>query len=224
MEKMRVLLVDDHPIIIEGLLVFLKSYPDIEIVGTASDGNEGFAQIQRLQPDCVIIDLTMPNLGGVEAIRLYLGEKPDLRVVVYTGHAQEQLVYDALQAGVVAYVLKGAPVSVLVSALREVMRGGYWLSTELNPAIIKRYLKRQDSAADAFSEYGILTDREKQVFLLLARGIPPKEIGRMLFISIKTVSKHQTAIKDKLKLKNAAAMANYAMRLGLITMRETDLQ
>jgi two-component system response regulator NreC len=216
MEPIRVLLVDDHPIISEGLLVFLNNYPDIKIVGTASDGMEGLEQLRRLHPDCLIIDMSLPKLGGVETIRLALKENPKLGVVVYTGHADEVLVYEALQAGAQAYVLKGAPVSVLVSALREVHRGGYWLSAELNPSIIKRYLRKQDSAFDEFNDYNTLSDREKQVFQLLANGKSPREIGNTLFISIKTVSKHQTAIKEKLKVKNAAEMAIYAMRIGLV--------
>jgi len=215
MELLRVLIVDDHPIIIDGLLVFLNNYQDIAIVGTANSGMEGLAQLRRLHPDCVTVDLTLPDMGGVEAVRLYLKERPELGVVVYTGRTDDLLVYEALQAGARAYVVKGAPVSALVNALREVHRGGYWLSHELSPAIVKRYLRRQESPGDEFSEYNALSDREKQVFLLLARGKTPREIGEALFISIKTVSKHQTAIKSKLGVKNAAAMANYAMRIGL---------
>lgn len=215
MEQLRVLIVDDHPIISEGLPVLLQIYPDILVVGTASDGEEGMAQLRHLKPDCVIVDMSLPKLGGVEAIRLYLQEKPDLGVVVYTGHKEESLVCQALQAGARAYVFKGAPVSTLVSAIREVHRGGYWLSNELTPSVIKRYLSQHGREVDEFTEYNTLSDREKQVFLLLAKGKSPREIGETLFISIKTVSKHQTAIKNKLKVKNAAAMANYATRLGL---------
>lgn len=215
MDPLRVLIVDDHPIIIDGLLVLLNNYQDIAIVGTANSGMEGLAQLRRLHPDCVTVDLTLPDMGGVEAVRLYLKERPELGVVVYTGRTDDLLVYEALQAGARAYVVKGAPVSALVNALREVHRGGYWLSHELSPAIVKRYLRRQESPGDEFSEYNALSDREKQVFLLLAKGKTPREIGEALFISIKTVSKHQTAIKSKLGVKNAAAMANYAMRIGL---------
>lgn len=215
MTELRVLIVDDHPIINEGLSLFLNAYPDIAIVGTAGDGQEGLAKLRALGPDCLIVDLSMPKLGGLDAIRLYLKEQPDLGIVVYTGHAEEIMVYEALQAGARAYVLKGAPVSVLVNALREVHRGGYWLCQELNPTIIKRYLQKPGQDVDAFSEYNTLSSREKQVFLLLAKGRTPREIGETLYISIKTVSKHQAAIREKLKLKNAAEMAIYAVRLGL---------
>ncbi|RPI66632.1 MAG: DNA-binding response regulator [Geobacteraceae bacterium] len=215
MEKLRVLIVDDHPIIRGGLLLFMKNYPDIEIVGTASDGMEGLAKLRRLHPDCMIVDLAMPKLGGVEAIQLYLKEKPDLGIVVYTGKSDDVSVYDALQAGARAYVLKGSTVSFLVRALREVHRGGYLLSAELNTSIIKLFLGRKNRKSDEFSQYNTLSDREKQVFSLLAKGKSPKEIGEILFISIKTVSKHQTAIKEKLKVRNTAEMAIYAIRIGL---------
>lgn len=215
MEQLRVLIVDDHPIITDGLLVFLNNYQDIAIVGTANSGMEGLALLRRLHPDCVTIDLSLPDMWGVEAIRLYLKEKPELGIVVYSGRTEDVQVYEALQAGARAYVVKGAPVSALVNAIREVHRGGYWLSHELSPSIVKRYLRRQESPGDKFSEYDSLSDREKQVFLLLARGKTPREIGEALFISIKTVSKHQTSIKNKLGVKNAAAMANYAMTIGL---------
>jgi len=217
MEQLRVLVVDDHPVIREGLLALLTVYDDISIVGTAGDGEEGLVQLRRLKPDCVIVDLAMPKLGGVEAIRVYLQEQPDVGVVVYTGHKDESLVCQALQAGARAYVFKGTPISALVSAVREVNRGGYWLSTELTPSIIKHYLNQHGREIDCFAEYNTLSSREKQIFTLLAKGSAPREIGEKLFISIKTVSKHQTAIKKKLKVKNAAEMAIYAMRFGLGT-------
>ena len=217
MEQLRVLVVDDHPVIREGLLALLTVYDDISIVGTAGDGEEGLVQLRRLKPDCVIVDLAMPKLGGVEAIRVYLQEQPDVGVVVYTGHKDESLVCQALQAGARAYVFKGTPISALVSAVREVNRGGYWLSTELTPSIIKHYLNQHGREIDCFAEYNKLSSREKQIFTLLAKGSAPREIGEKLFISIKTVSKHQTAIKKKLKVKNAAEMAIYAMRFGLGT-------
>jgi DNA-binding NarL/FixJ family response regulator len=163
----------------------------------------------------MIVDLTLPNLGGIDAIRLYLKEAPELGIVVYSGHAEEIMVYEALQAGARGYILKGSPLSTLVRAMQEVHRGGCWLSPELSPSIIKRYLRRQEGSSDAFDSYNTLSDREKQVFLLLARGKSPREVGEALYISIKTVSKHQSAIKEKLRLKNAVEMAIYAMRLGL---------
>jgi DNA-binding NarL/FixJ family response regulator len=215
MEQLRVLIIDDHPIISEGLPALLKCYPDIMVVGVASDGEEGLAQIRQLKPECVIIDLTLPKMGGIEAIRLYLHEIPELGIVVYTGHKEEGLVCQALQAGARAYVFKGAPVASLVSAIREVHRGGYWLSRELTPSILRRYLSQHGREIEEFAEYHNLSPREKQVFMLLAKGKSPREVSEALFISTKTVSKHQSAIKEKLKVKNVAEMAIYAMRIGL---------
>jgi DNA-binding NarL/FixJ family response regulator len=124
MEPIRVLVVDEYPIVIDGLLIFLNKYPDITIVGAASDGMEGLAQLRRLHPDCMIVDLSQPKLYGVGAIRLYLKVKPDLGIVAYTETTDEMLVNEALKAGVRAYVSKEAPVSDLAKALREVHRRG----------------------------------------------------------------------------------------------------
>lgn len=210
---MRVLIVDDHPVICEGLQVLLESYPDIDVVGTAGSSLEGLSLLHQLKPDCVILDQALPGMSGVEAIRLYLSEKPDLGIVFFTGRVDDELVHQVLQAGARAFVLKGTPVSALVSAIREVYQGGCWLSTEISPAVIRRSLARPDQEDDATARYRTLSEREKQVFMLLAKGKSPKEISEALFISIKTVSKHQMAIKEKLKLKNTAEMAIYAMRL-----------
>jgi len=211
---MRILVVDDHPIIKEGLITFLEQYPDVNIIGVAGDGIEGLAKLRQFDPDCVVLDLSMPKLDGLEAIRLYLKENPQLGIVVFTGHKNENDLFSSLDAGARGYVLKGSPVSVLVNALREVHAGGYWVSPEMNPAIIKRYLLKQKDSAPPRA-FDTLSSRERQVFHLLSKGKSPKEIAADLFISIKTVSKHQIAIKKKLKLKNAVEMANYALQEGL---------
>lgn len=215
MEQLRVLVIDDHPIIGDGLPILLECYPDIKVVGVARNAEDGLAQIRQLKPECVIVDLSLPKMGGIEAIRLYLHERPDLGVVVYTGHKEEGLVCQALQAGARAYVFKGSPVASVVSAIREVHRGGYWLSSELTPSVLKRYISQHGRETEEFVEYHSLSLREKQVFMLLAKGKSPREVSEALFISTKTVSKHQTAIKEKLKVKNLAEMAIYAMRIGL---------
>ncbi|MCM2265032.1 MAG: response regulator transcription factor [Desulfuromonadales bacterium] len=124
MEQLSVLIVDEHPIIIDGLLLFLNKYPDISIVGAASDGREGLAQLRRLHPDCMIVDSNQPKLHGAETIRRYLRERPDLGIIVYTEYTDEILVNEALQAGVRAYISKSAPVADLACALRETRRKG----------------------------------------------------------------------------------------------------
>lgn len=213
---MRILLIDDHPIINEGLTALLEHVPDIDVVGVARDSAEGFAKLCALRPDCVVVDLSLPDVSGIEAIRLFLVKMPDLGVVVFTGHKSEDYLYQALEAGARGYVLKGSALSDLVSALREVHMGGYWLSPDLNPAVIKRYLGKAGTTRKGHAEFDTLSAREREIFHLLARGKSPKDIGTELFISVKTVSKHKIAIQKKLKLKNAVEMARFAMKSGLM--------
>src|SRR6056297_3493753 len=145
----RLLLVDDHPIVVEGLRFFLDRYADIEVVGVAEGGQEGLELLRTRNPDIVLLDLAMPNFGGVESIRLYLDERPDVRIIVFTGIDNDVQVYQALEAGARGYVLKGSSMPMVLEAIREVSRDGYWLSPESNQSIIKSFVngKQQDSGA-----------------------------------------------------------------------------
>lgn len=212
---MRLLIVDDHPIIEEGLVFFLEKYPEITVVGTAKDGLEGLEKLRSLHPDMVVLDLAMPRLDGVEAIRLYLREIHDLGIVVFTGRKSDVSLYQALEAGARGYVLKGGPVSQLVDAMRAVQTGHYWLSPELSDVLIPSYLQKTGQEFDLLGNFKSLTSREQQVFRLLAGGKSTHEIGDLLHISPKTVAKHRVTVKEKLNLKNPAEMAQYAARIGL---------
>lgn len=215
MERMRLLIVDDHPVIEEGLLLFLEKYPDILVVGTAKDGLEGLEKLKLHAPDVILLDLMMPKLDGVEAIGLYLRERPEANIVVFTGHRSDVYVLQALQAGARGYVLKGNPISQVVEALRVVVRGGFWLSPEMNRGIITSFLKGSEEGSDHLAAFRTLSQREQQVFRLLAKGKSTDEVAEILSISPKTVAKHRVAVKSKLELKNVAEMANYAVGIGL---------
>lgn len=218
MSALHVLIVAEYPIVEEGLDYLLQDYLDIEVVATASNGVEGLQQLRQQSIDVVVQDLSSAELGGPEAIRLYCEEKPQLGIVVYSGQDDEVAVFEALKAGARGYVLKNAPIAELVDAIREVQQGGYFLSPSLNPSIIQFYLERREEADDQLSEYQLLTDREKQVFRLLADGKLTNDIGDILCISPKTVAKHRAAVKKKLALSTTAEMAQYAIRLGVINI------
>jgi two-component system response regulator NreC len=215
MNELRILIVDDHPVVGEGLCIFLKAYPDIKVVGTASDGLEGFEMLLRHDPDIVLLDMGMPKLDGVEAIQLYLRKKPNLGIVIFSGHKNDVNVYQALDAGARGYVVKGNPISQVVDAVREVHRGGYWLSPELTSGVITSFLRRPDQQPHELDAFKSLTTREQQVFRLFAKGMETREIADLLNISPKTVAKYRVAVKQKLNLKNVVEMANYATRIGL---------
>lgn len=212
----RLLLVDDHPIIAQGLKLFLERCTDIELIGSAKDGRQGLELLRTKKPDVVLLDLAMPGLDGIESIQLYLNERPDVKIIVFTGIDNDVHVYQALEAGARGYVLKGCSMSKVLEALREVCNGGYWLSPELNHCVIKSFAKRKQQDSDGLENFRALTKRERQVFRLLAMGKSTAEVADILCISPKTVAKHRVAVKTKLELNNIAEMANYAMSIGLI--------
>jgi two-component system response regulator NreC len=218
MKKLRILVVDEFPIVEEGLEHFLQEYPDIQIVATAGSCMGGLTALRQHAIDIVVQDLSSTELGGAEAIRLFLEKKPQVGIIVYSGRDDEVTVFEALKAGAKGYILKSVPITELVDAIREVAQGRYALSPSLNPSIIQFYLKHRAQAADQLSAYQLLTNREKQVFRLLAAGNLTKDIGDILCISPKTVAKHRAAVKKKLDLNTSAKMVKYAIRLGVINV------
>jgi two-component system, NarL family, response regulator NreC len=214
MSNLRMLIVDDHPVIVEGLLLFLGEYPDIQVVSTALNCQEGLEKLHQCNPDVVVMDLMLPEIDGFDAIRLFLQQEPEVPIVVYSGLKDDLSVNQALEAGARGYVLKGDPVSQLVDAVRVVRSGGYWLSPKLKQTLIASILKGDWQERGRPHGLENLSVREQEVFWLLAKGKSTTEVGNILFISPKTVGKHRVAIKTKLKLKNVAEMANYAMRIN----------
>lgn len=220
MDKLRLLIVDQHPIVEDSLELLLQDYPDIEITATTNNCEDGLHWLKRAVPDAVVMDLRFDDMDGVDAIQLYLEEQPELPIVVFSELDEEVSVYRALKAGARGYILKSDPLEELVQAIRAAVTDGYQLSPRLNPQIIEFYLEHRDEQTDQLGEYQQLSDREKQVFRLLAMGHQTQEIADLLCISPKTVAKHRVAIKNKLDMKNTAEMAQYAIQLGLISVNE----
>ncbi|MGE4580221.1 MAG: response regulator [Desulfuromonadales bacterium] len=210
---------DQHPVVGAGLELLLERHSDIEVSATASDGTTGLQWLRERAIDVVVMDLHLPDMDGVEAIRLYLEERKELPIVIFTEQGEEVAVYRALKAGARGYLLKCAEISELVAAIHEVHGGGYALSAALNPSIVNVYLAHRDEGRDSLGKYQALSTREKQVFRLLAMGRQTMDISEILYISPKTVAKHRAAVKKKLNLANAAQMAQYAIQLGVIRVQ-----
>lgn len=219
MSTLHLLIVDQHPVVGAGLELLLERHSDIEVSATASDGTTGLQWLRERAIDVVVMDLHLPDMDGVEAIRLYLEERKELPIVIFTEQGEEVAVYRALKAGARGYLLKCAEISELVAAIHEVHGGGYALSAALNPSIVNVYLAHRDEGRDSLGKYQALSTREKQVFRLLAMGRQTMDISEILYISPKTVAKHRAAVKKKLNLANAAQMAQYAIQLGVIRVQ-----
>jgi two-component system response regulator NreC len=214
-DKIRVLLADDHTILRAGLKMMLNIQPDIEVIGEASDGKQAIAEAQRLSPDVILMDITMPECNGIEATRQVKRILPDTRVLVLTMHENEEYLFQVLRAGASGYILKEAADTELISAIRSVYAGRFYLSPSAQSLMIGDYLLRVRTGEERDS-YSALTEREREILKLVAEGYTNNQIAEQLFISPKTVDTHRTHIMDKLNLHSRAELVKYAMRRGLL--------
>jgi DNA-binding NarL/FixJ family response regulator len=211
MRKTRVLLADDHRIVLEGLRRLLDT--EFELAGTATNGHELIAQARVLQPDVVVADISMPLLNGIDAARVLLEEDPRIKVVFLTMHPDQAYASRALEAGATGYVLKHSASDELVTAIREVMRGGVFLSEALRTEAAEELLSQTRPRLKQTIE---LTGRQREVVQLLAEGKSAKEIAAILQISPRTVETHKYKIMDDLGLKTSAEVVQYAIKHGIV--------
>ena len=215
MNKVRVLIVDDHVIVRDGVRMILEAQPDIEVVGEASDGSEALEAARRLSPGVVLMDIAMPGMNGLEATAAIKQELPDVQVLVLTMHEDYEYFFEVLRAGAAGYVLKGASSNDLVSAIRAVHQGGVYLHPAVAKNLVSDYVKRMEPGEDR-SRYDGLSDREQQVLRLVAEGKTSQQIAEELFLSVNTVQTHRSHIMEKLGLHNRTDLIRYALRKGLV--------
>ncbi len=218
MSKIRVLLVDDHTIVRQGLRALLDSHEDIEVVGEAENGRQAFEKAEQLIPDIVVLDITMPNLNGIEATRQIKKLNLEIKVIVLTVHDSEEYVHQVLQAGASGYLLKESAVSDLVSAINAVRKGDIFLSPTISKVVVKDYIRHTEGESKAFDSLDILTGREREVLQLIAEGHTNREVARLLTLSVKTVDVHRSHIKEKLHISDTAGLIKYSIRKGLISV------
>jgi DNA-binding NarL/FixJ family response regulator len=214
--SVRVLLVDDHRMMREGLRALLAGEPDIEIVGEASDGRTALDLVRTLAPDVVVMDVGMPELNGVEATRRIRTEHEGVRVIALSTHADKRYVHHMLEAGACGYVLKIAAHDELLRAVRAAGLGKTYLSPEIAGLVVAR-----STSADArreVSAYSTLGAREREVLQLVTEGKTSAEVAQQMHISIKTVETHRRNIVQKLGLHGTAELTKYAVREGLTSL------
>jgi DNA-binding NarL/FixJ family response regulator len=211
--KTRILLADDHEVVREGLRMVLDSAPDLEVVAQAGDGLEAIELALSEDVDLAILDVTMPNMTGLQAARELSRRKPELRVLILSMHDNEQYFFEALKAGASGYVLKSAADRDLVEACRATMRGQPFLYPAAVTALIRDHLERNSGAEDSRE---ILTPRELEVLKLIAEAQSSKEIAKTLVISVKTVERHRANILEKLGMRDRVELTRYAIRRGLV--------
>jgi two-component system response regulator NreC len=219
--SIRVLLVDDHQMVLEGLKGLLAADHEIEVVGEAHTGDQALALTQTLSPDAIVLDITMPGLNGIETMKRIRERAPEAEVIGLSMHAAGQVVCDMLRAGAAGYILKTGSVAQLANAIRTVMTGATYLSediADLVPPELIRGSRVPPKRALPGQEIKDLTDREREVLKLVAEGKSSKEIANLLYVTTKTIVWHRQSIMDKLDLRTVAELTKYAVRMGLTTL------
>jgi len=211
--KIRVLIVDDHAILREGVRALLTLHDDVEVVGEAADGKQAIAQVEALDPDVVLMDIAMPGLGGIEASLEMKKLGKHGKILILSQYEDREYVRRLLKAGVSGYVLKKSAGSELANAIRAVHRGGL----VLDPEVARTAMEEANPAAPGQADpYESLTDREKQVLKLVAEGRANKDVAEVLGISVKTAMSHREHVMEKLGLHNRTELVRFALKRGVI--------
>ena len=214
-DSLRVVLADDHAVVREGLKVLLNAQPDIEVVGEAADGEAAWRAAKELAPDVLVIDLSMPLLGGADATARVKRDCPDVRVLALTVHEEPLYLTQLLRAGASGYVLKRAAAGELVQAVRMVARGGTYIDPSLAGAVVEGYLDARAAAERPTQD--ALSEREREVLERIARGFSNKEIAAELGLSVKTVETYKARVAEKLSLRTRVDIVRYAARQGWLS-------
>ena len=214
--KYRIVIVEDHTILREGLRALLSSNPDFEIVGEAEDGRQAIRWVEKLKPHLVLTDLSMPRMNGMEAIREIRRRAPETKILVLTVHKTDEYILATLQAGADGYLLKDSTHAELLVAVRHVLSGKHYISPGISDKVLDGYLEGRKTLKTRTS-WETLTQREREILKLIAEGYKNKEIADDLCISVKTVEKHRANLMEKLNLHNVQALTTYAIERGLVS-------
>ena len=214
--KVRVLLAEDHTIVRQGIKRLVEE-DFIEVVGEVDNGQDAISMAIELEPDIVIMDISMPIMRGIEATIRIKKDVPGTKVIILTIHNEENYLFGALDAGADGYVVKGEDVNILLQAVETVMDGGFYLSSEVSADALEKYEKHKKSGKKT-DEFSRLTNREKEILQLIAEGYTSKLIGEKKFISVKTVENHRANIMNKLDIHETAGLVRYAIQIGLVDL------
>jgi len=212
-EKIKILLVDDHAMFRAGIKALIEAEPRMDVVGEASSGDEAVDRVRELKPDIVVMDLAMPGSNGLEATRRISALELDTSVLVLTVHAEEEYLVPVVEAGASGYLTKTSADTDLLEAIRVVARGQVFLPPKAATLLLKRY---KDAEGDDSAGLNDLSSREQEVLALTAEGFSSREIGQKLFISPKTVDTYRSRIMDKLGLSHRSELVRFALKVGLL--------
>lgn len=211
----RVLLADDHRVLRQGLRALIEKQPDVQVVGEATHGKDAVRLAEKLRPDVVVMDVSMPQLNGIEATRLIRAKQPEVRVLALSMHPHRRMVTDMLRAGASGYLLKDCEIEELAGAIRAVVEGKVYLSPDVSAPVVEALIQQEGGDAGALAP---LTPKEREVLQLLAEGHAVKAIAHMLGIAERTAHTHRVNIMQKLDLSSTAELTKFAIREGLTSV------
>ena len=214
--EIRVLLADDHNIFRDGLRTLIEKEAGMEVVGEAENGRKAIALAEKLLPNVIIMDVSMPDMNGIEATRKIVSAIPDVKVIALSMHSDRRFVLGMLEAGASGYLLKDCAFAELAGAIRQVVTGNTYLSPKIADVVVKGYLHKMMESSPAAVD--LMTSREREILQLLAEGLTAKEIAAHVYLSIKTVETHRRNIMQKLNMRSVAELTKYAIREGLVAL------
>jgi len=217
MNKIRVLIAEDHTIVCKGICSLLEGKEEIEIVGEAKNGKEAIKKVEQLIPNVVLMDIAMPIINGMEATRQIKKQFPEVKVLVLSMYNNEEYIMNCLEFGALGYMNKQASPEELVLAINTVYKGGYFISPSFSKEIIKKYIEITKDI-DKKNNYKELTTREREILQLIAEAYSNKEIAKLLYVSVKTVETHRAHLMDKLNIHNTVDLTKYAICKGMISI------
>ncbi len=212
-EKIRLLMVDDYPVVLSGLVAMFKNHDEIEVIGVANNGKKAIDLATTLHPHVILMNVAMPGMDGIEATRMIKRTNPEINILMFSGLSSNDKVMPALNAGAIGYILKDASEGELVQAIRQVAKGEAWL----HPSIIGHVLKQLNGTEEQEGLIEKLTERELDVLKYMAKGYSNQEIARLMVVSNATVHSHVSRILSKLEVSSRTQAVIYAMRAGVVT-------
>jgi DNA-binding NarL/FixJ family response regulator len=215
---MKVLVVDDHEVVRQGIKMVLETDPELEVVGEAASGEDAIERVRELRPNVVVMDIGMPGLSGFEATRRIRQSNPDVQVLALTVHDSEAYVFQMLQAGATGYIVKRAPAVEVIQAVKRAYRGEAVLHPSVAKLLIRDYLSRVEKGEE--TSYDTLSDREREILKLIAEGKTNREMADLLYLSVKTVQAHRANLMRKLGMHDRTELVKYAIRKGIIGLDE----
>lgn len=213
MNKVKVLVTDDHQIIVDGLKSLLNNSEDIKVIGEANNGREAIKIIENVEVDIVLMDIDMPVMNGIETLREISRRRLDVKVIILSMHHETGMIKSLIDLGAMGYLLKSSSQEELFTAIRKVAGGQQFFSTQVTLSLLNKPQNLHNSESEAA---GLLTERETEILKLIAEGFSNKEIGTKLFISHRTVDTHRTNLMKKLQVENIAGLISYAIKNGIV--------